>query len=289
MSQQHVCWTTDRLGPALGAKVHGLDATDLLSSDTIDALHVSLMEHQVLVLEGVDLTPTQLAALGRHLGPLAARHHSYRTHPESDDVVVLDWSGDQTPDAAEWHADMTYRENPPFASVLQAVQVPLLGGDTLWASMYSVLDSLPPGLRSELADMQAVHDMGAFRTTAFAAAGHTGLQEALATTGSAVHPIIAQHPVTERSYLNVSESFTRFVIGLSAPESARLLTMLFDAINRPQHHIRLRWRPGTIAIWDNRSTQHYALADYLPQRRVMYRVAVERDERTPEGSSSSED
>ena len=93
----------------------------------------------------------------------------------------------------------------------------------------------------------------------------------------AVHPIIARHPVTQRPYLNVSESFTRFVIGLSAPESARLLTMLFDLINRPQFQMRQQWRPGTTAIWDNRGTQHYAVNDFLPHRRVMHRVVVERD------------
>jgi len=96
-----------------------------------------------------------------------------------------------------------------------------------------------------------------------------------------VHPAIAHHPVTGRPYANVSESFTRFVIGLSAPESARLLTYLFDLINRPDFHVRIRWQPGMIVIWDNRGTQHYAVADYLPHRRVMHRVAVVTDRRTP--------
>jgi taurine dioxygenase len=97
--------------------------------------------------------------------------------------------------------------------------------------------------------------------------------------GMAVHPVIAHHPVTGRPYLNVSESFTRFVIGLSAPESGRVLTYLFDLINRPDFHVRVRWQPATIVIWDNRGTQHYAVADYLPHRRVMHRVAVMTDKR----------
>jgi taurine dioxygenase len=98
--------------------------------------------------------------------------------------------------------------------------------------------------------------------------------------------VIGHHPVTQRPYLNVSESFTRFIIGLSAPESARLLTYLFDLINRPDFHVRIRWQPGTVVIWDNRGTQHYAVADYLPHRRVMHRVAVETDMRTPERPSA---
>ena len=91
--------------------------------------------------------------------------------------------------------------------------------------------------------------------------------------------MISQHPVTGRSYLNVSESFTHFVIGLFAPESGRLLTELFNRINRPEHHVRSRWKPNTVAIWDNRGTQHYAVIDYLPNRRAMHRVAVVEDDR----------
>ncbi len=147
--------------------------------------------------------------------------------------------------------------------------------------MSAVHDALDPGLRRDLEQLQAVHDMGAFRTGAYLEGGDEGVAAALAAAGTAVHPVIAHHPVTGRPYLNVSESFTRFLIGLSAPESARLLTYLFDLINRPDFHMRVRWQPGMIVIWDNRGTQHYAVSDYLPHRRVMHRVAVVTDRRTP--------
>jgi taurine dioxygenase len=223
------------------------------------------------------------------LGTLGARHHSYTTHAEFEDVVVLTWEGDQKPDAAEWHADMTYLSRPPFASILKAVEVPPVGGDTLWASMFAVHDALDPGLRHDLEQLEAVHDMGAFRTGAYRQGGDQGISEALTRAGTAVHPVIAHHPVTGRPYVNVSESFTRFLIGLSAPESGRLLTYLFDLINRPDFHMRLKWEVGTVVIWDNRGTQHYAVADYLPHRRVMHRVAVVTDRRTPlaEGTSAA--
>lgn len=239
------------------------------------------MEHHVLVFPDGDLDPAAMVELGASLGTLGARHHSYVTHPDFADVVVLSWEGDQQPDAAEWHADMTYREVPPFASILKAVEVPPSGGDTLWASMFAVHDALSPGLRRDLEQLHAVHDMGAFRTGAYLAGGNAGISQAHAKAGSAVHPIIDHHPVTGQPYLNVSESFTRFVIGLSAPESGRLLTLLFDMVNRPDVQVRLKWQPGTVAIWDNRGTQHYAVADYLPHRRVMHRVAVVTDQRTP--------
>lgn len=270
-----------RLTVALGAELTGLRADAMADDAVLEALYKHLIEHQVVIIRNADLQPRDLERLGSSLGPLGARHHSYVTHPESADVVVLTWQGDDKPDAAEWHADMTYREDPPFASVLQAIELPPVGGDTLWASMYSVYDSLSASLQSELAQLEAVHDMGAFRTGAYRAGGNTGIIDAMAQAGMAVHPVIATHPVSGRKYLNVSESFTRWIVGFSAPESARLLTMLFDAINRPDHQVRLAWEPNTIAIWDNRGTQHYAVADYLPHRRVMHRVAVSRDKREP--------
>ena len=270
-----------RITPALGAIATLPTGIGDVSDELADMIHSALMEHAVLVFPEADLDATRMVQLGRALGTLGIRHHSYATHPDSDDVVVLTWGGDRKPDAAEWHADMTYRRQPPFASILKAVEVPPVGGDTLWASMFAVHDALDPGLRRDLARLEAVHDMGAFRSGAYLDGGEEGLSTALTAAGTAVHPVIAHPPVTGRPYVNVSESFTRFVIGLSAPESARLLTYLFDLINRPDFHMRVRWEPGMIVIWDNRGTQHYAVSDYLPHRRVMHRVAVVTDSRTP--------
>lgn len=271
----------ERLTPALGATVHGFDRATLGDPSTFDKLHAALMEHQVLFIDRLGLGADDLAALGAGLGPVANNHHSYTSHPDNDDVVVLAWGGDKKPDAAEWHADGTYMRKGIFASLLQAVELPPLGGDTLWASMYAVHDALSPGLRADLGELQAVHDMGGqFRTVAYRNGGDEEITREMVAAGSHTHPIIDHHPVTGRPFVNVSESFTRFIIGLSAAESARILTMLFDLINRPDFHVRLRWAPGTLAIWDNRGTQHYACADYLPHRRVMWRVGVIDDART---------
>jgi taurine dioxygenase len=271
---------SDRLTPALGATATVPLGLTEVPDDLADAIHSALIEHSVLVFPHADLAPTAMVRLGRALGTLGIRHHSYETHPDSEDVVVLTWEGDQKPDAAEWHSDMTYRPEPPFASILQAVEVPPVGGDTLWSSMFAVHDALTPGMRRDLEQLEAVHDMGAFRTAAYRTGGNEAISAAMTEAGTAVHPVIAHHPVTGRPYVNVSESFTRFIIGLSAPESARLLTYLFDLINRPDFHVRVKWHAGMVVIWDNRGTQHYAVADYLPHRRVMHRVAVVTDRRT---------
>ena len=273
--------TCARLTPALGATATLPPGTVDISEELADVVHAALAEHSILVFPDADLDARGMVQLGHALGTLGLRHHSYTTHPDFEDVVVLTWEGEQKPDAAEWHADMTYRPQPPFASILKAVEVPPVGGDTLWASAFAVHDALDPGMRRDLAQLEAVHDMGAFRTAAYLDGGEDGISAALTKAGTAVHPVIAHHPVTGRPYVNVSESFTRFVIGLSAPESARLLTYLFDLINRPDFHVRVRWQPGMVVIWDNRGTQHYAVADYLPHRRVMHRVAVATDRRAP--------
>ena len=270
-----------RLTPAIGAVATLPPYVSEVSEELADMIHAALVEHSVLVFPEAHLDAVRMVQLGEALGALGIRHHSYTTHPDSEDVVVLAWEGDQKPDAAEWHADMTYRRQPPFASILQAIEVPPVGGDTLWASMFAVHDALDPGLRNDLTQLEAVHDMGAFRTGAYLQGGDEGISAALTAAGTAVHPVISHHPVTGRPYVNVSESLTRFVIGLSAPESQRLLTYLFDLINRPDYHMRIRWQPGMTVLWDNRGTQHYAVGDYLPHRRVMHRVAVVTDRRSP--------
>ncbi len=268
----------ERVSPALGAEVTGLRLSDI-DDATVDTLYAALIEHQVLFLPDQHLEPRAQAAFGRRLGGLGARHHSYTTHPDSDDVVVLDWRPGQRPDASEWHSDMTFTAQPPFASILQAIVVPPVGGDTLWASMYSVHDRLDPGFRRDLESLSATHDPGAFRNGPYETDGVEGMNRMLSSVGSAVWPVISHHPVTGRPYVNVSESNTRWIIGVGAAEGARILTMLFDIVNRPDHQVRLRWKPGTVAIWDNRATQHYAVSDYPTHRRVMHRVAVARDVR----------
>ena len=265
---------------AIGATVSGVDLANI-DETMATAMHAALLEHHVLFFRDAHLRAAQMVAFAESLGTLGMRHHSYTSHPDHDDVTVLEWGGDKFPDAGEWHSDMTYRAAPPFASILQGIDVPEVGGDTLWASMFSVHDALPEGLRSDLAALEAVHDMGAFRTGAYRRGGNPGIDSAMVDAGSAVHPIIDHHPTTGRPYVNVSEAFTRFIVGMTGAESARVLDQIFDLIKSPEHQVRLRWRAGTVAIWDNYGTQHYACTDYFPNRRVMHRVVVAENARQP--------
>jgi taurine dioxygenase len=270
----------EQITPALGAEVSEIHLGSL-NEASAQSIYDALMKHYVLFFRDQHLSPLAQVELGRQLGAFGQRHHAYNTHPKTDDLVIPDWKPGDRPDADEWHSDMTFKADPPFATILQAMQIPPVGGDTLWASMYSVHDRLDPGLRADLAQLSAVHDPGAFRNGAYQKGGNAGIDEMLATVGSAVWPIISHHPVTERPYINVSESNTRWIIGVGASESARIIALLLDMINRPDHQVRLRWRPGTVAIWDNRGTQHYAVSDYPNDRRIMHRVVVQHDTRLP--------
>ena len=173
-----------------------LGGNEELAAATVESIYDALIDHQVLFFRNQPLTPEMHVRLGQLLGDLAPRHHSYNTLPEHGDVAVLDWQPGDRPDASEWHSDMTFREKPPFASILKAVIVPPVGGDTLWASMYSVYDSLDPGFRSDLEGMQICHDPGQFRNGAYESAGNQGITDMMVSAGSAVWPIVSHHPVT---------------------------------------------------------------------------------------------
>ena len=134
---------------------------------------------------------------------------------------------------------------------------------------------------SHLRDLSAVHATGSYWNQFFAQGGLERLKEGMAAMGAAVHPVVARHPVTGRPFLYVNRHFTTHVLGMSSGDSQRLLTALFDHINQPDFQVRFRWHPGTVALWDNRVTQHYAVADYLPQYRCMHRVTVVNDRRSP--------
>ena len=171
--------------------------------------------------------------------------------------------------------DIFYRKN-------NMVKCPNVGGDTLWASQVAAYDALPPDMKSQISGLSAVHDMGSFRNGFLAGDGGVeALDEAMARIGSALHPMVKHHPVTGRPYLYVNRTFTTLVAGMGKHDSDRLLHYLYDHLDRPEFQVRFRWRENSIAMWDNRVTQHYAVADYMPRHRCMHRVTLVKDRRAP--------
>ena len=265
----------------LGAFVGGVDLTGPLTDPEVDELYQGLIAHEVLFFRNQPLSPTSHLALAEALGEVDPGHPVYPHVQGFQSIVELIADADHPPDTEDWHKDLTFRAEPPFASILRAVSVPETGGDTLWASMSAVYEGLSPGWKSDLASLSAIHDMGTFRNDYYQRGGLKAVDDALAEVGSAVHPVIDAHPVSGRKYLNVNQSFTRHILHSMQGPSDELLQYLFQQVRKPEYQVRLRWEDNTVAIWDNRVTQHYAVCDYLPNRRHMQRVTVNRDKRAP--------
>ena len=266
---------------ALGAEVSGADLTRPLNEEAAQQLYNGLIAHQVLVFRGQALSPEAHLDLAETLGEVDDGHPVYPHVAGFPSIVELIADGDHPPDTEDWHKDLTFKATPPFASILRAVSVPATGGDTLWASMSRVYEGLSAGWKADLEDLYAVHDMGTFRNDYFRQGGVAAINTALAEVGSAVHKVIETHPVTGLRYLNVNQSFTRHVLHMNQGPSDELLQFLFQRVRKPEYQVRVRWADDTVVIWDNRVTQHYAVCDYLPNRRHMQRVTVNRDKRAP--------
>ena len=173
-----------------------------------------------------------------------------------------------------WHSDVTWRVNPSLGSILRAVEIPPVGGDTLFADMCAAYEMLNDEMKDHLDGMQAVHDW----IPAFGRNMEPSVLDALRADFPAVqHPVVRTHPETGRKMLYVNRAFTQHIVGLDAEESRLLLDFLYRQASYPEYQCRFRWAPGSIAFWDNRSTQHYASSDYFPQRRVMERMTIVGD------------
>lgn len=264
------------LGPAIGALVSGINLSQPLSDDARDAVLAALLHHHVLFFENQPVTPLQQRALAARFGDL----HIHPIYPHVEDVpeiIVLDTSSDNLPDNDNWHTDVTFIETPPMGALLSAKVLPSSGGDTLWSSCIAAYEALSERFRTLLDGMTAEHDMlKSFPAHRFARTPEERVRWEAARQKNVplTHPVIRTHPVTGRRGLFVNDGFTTRIHELSAKESDAVLRMLAEHVAKPEFTVRWRWKVGDFAFWDNRLTQHYATADYLPQRRVMHRATV---------------
>lgn len=275
-----------KLTPVIGAELTGISLAESRDQSVLDAIYEALIEHHVIFLPDQPVSPTDHLALAQSFGEPQPPHPVYPHHPDCEHVMVLHHGPHNPPDTDGWHTDVTYQRTPPFASILWARKVPEVGGDTLWASLVSAYESLPEGIKSEIDEMHAVHDLGDFRNNY--SVGETNgdkLAEAHQKFGSSIHKVVQVHPVSKRKYIYINESFTQHIVGLRATDSNKLLEFLYHHINQPEHQVRFHWSDNTIAMWDNRCTWHYATSDYLPQERIMHRITVVNDRRVAKQSS----
>jgi len=264
------------LTPTIGAVIEGVDLAQGVSADLAAALRQELLKHQVLFFEGQDLTPVQHRDFAARFGALHT-HPLYPGVPEAPELFTLDNHAGNPTDNDAWHTDVTFIETPPVGSILHARLLPPNGGDTIWASMKAAYEALSPTLRSFLETLDAVHDFARGfpqRGIVANAAGADKHAQALAEHPPVLHPVVRTHPETGEDALFVNFGFTERIKGLRRKESDAILHMLFEHVTRPEFQVRWRWTPNAIAFWDNRITQHYAVNDYLPARRVMIRATI---------------
>lgn len=268
-----------RIAGALGAEITGVDlARDVEDDAVIAEIRRALVEHQVVFFRDQRMTPAEQVRFGAHFGPLNI--HPYvggmAEHPEVMEIIKepeerLNFGGG-------WHSDMSFLPVPAIGSILYAVEVPEIGGDTLFASQAAAYDALSAGLRETLERLNAVHSA----SREYSAQGHSAQQrrsmsvvEAEGEVGEYIHPVVQTHPETGRKALYVNPAFTMRIDGWSARESKALLDFLFEHSRYEAFTCRFSWRAGSVAFWDNRSVWHFALNDYAGQRRHMRRVTVD--------------
>lgn len=264
------------LSPALGAQISGVDLTRDISDAQRDAIEQALLQYSVLFFRDQPIEPRQQANFAARFGDLHI-HPIYPNVPETPQVLVLDTAVTDVRDNAIWHTDVTFLPTPALGAVLAAKQLPAYGGDTLWASGIAAFDALSEPLKQLLDGLTATHDFT--KSFPLARFGNTpeDLERWEATRRAnppISHPVIRTHPMSGRKALFVSDGFTTRINELSEAESEALLKFLFAHATRPEFTIRWRWQENDVAFWDNRVTQHYAVDDYRPARRVMHRATI---------------
>jgi taurine dioxygenase len=261
------------LTACIGAEVHGVDLRGELSPGQIEALEGALLEHLVLFFRDQSITPEQQIAFSARFGELLV-HPFGPIHPDYPEIIVLDQVRPVGEGTDIWHADTTYLEEPPLGSVLRAVELPPVGGDTYFGNMFAAYEALSPEIREMIGGLRAVHDIAVplVRAEAYGDS-KLSLAEARAQWPPTTHPVVRTHPVSGRKALYVTRNATTHIEGLSERENEWLLPLLCDQVRSPAFQCRFHWEQDSIAFWDNRGSQHYAVPDY-DVRRVMHRTTL---------------
>ena len=272
----------NKLTPNIGAEIICKNVFENLSSNICNEIYKCLIENKVIFFRDQKISPTQHINFAKSFGDIEPPHPVYPHVDDFPEIVLLENDEKNPPDTDEWHTDLTFRPNPPFASILYSRIIPQYGGDTLWTCLSSIYEALPFELKKYLKTLKAVHDMGAFRNNFTEnqpiGAAHK-LNEGHQKFGSSIHPLIKTHPITKKNFIYINPSFTHHIIGMNATDSSNLLNYLFSFMNKPEFQIRFKWSKDTIAMWDNRCTMHYAIGDYMPNKRKMHRITILNDKR----------
>ncbi|WP_223454608.1 MULTISPECIES: TauD/TfdA dioxygenase family protein [unclassified Pseudomonas] len=273
----------EQLTCSIGAELTGVNLADAVHDDGLFAeIRVQLLKHRVLFLRDQDIGRAEHVAFAQRFGELED-HPVIGSHPDYPGLVQVYKSPDSPIDRYEnsWHTDATWREAPPMGSVLRCLECPPVGGDTMWANMVEAYKHLPDEIKAKIEGLRARHSIEATFGAAMPIERRLALK---AQYPDAEHPVVRTHPETGEKVLFVNSFTTHFTnfhtaervrVGQDFTQgSSELLRHLTSQAHIPEYQVRWRWKPNSIAIWDNRSTQHYAVMDYPPCHRKMERAGI---------------
>ena len=261
----------------VGATISGVDLREPLCEEAKEEIERALLEHGVVFFRRQDITPDQQVAFAEQFGRISIPPMAPEGSPRPE-IMVLDQISPRGEGADNWHSDNTFMGEPPMGSILKAVRLPDLGGDTCFANAVAAYEALSDAMRALVDGLRAVHDITKPMTRAIAAGIFDAKKlAALQQQWPPVeHPVVRTHPVTGRKALYVNGNSTTRIVGLTERENDLLLPFLNDHVRSPEFQCRFRWDTHSIAFWDNRTVQHYAVPDYT-ERRVMHRVTLAGD------------
>lgn len=270
-----------KLHPGAGVEISDVDLRDL-DDETFAAIHALFVQHGLLFFRGQELSEEEHIALAQRFGDINVNRF-FPAHGGFPEIALVQKEPDHRINVGGgWHTDHSYDVEPALGSMLVARELPTVGGDTWFVSMYSAYDRLPERLKRKLRSMRAVHSSkhvfgskAAFVRRLLKADGQAYNAELADALDKVVHPAVIRHPLSGRAALYVNPAFTIGFEGWGLLRSLPLLAYLYIHATRPKHVAKFRWEPGSVALWDNRATWHYARNDYPGERRLMHRITLE--------------
>lgn len=266
----------DHLTPRIGSVVSGIDCAAELDAETVKQLRELWLERQVLFFRDQRLGVHEQLRFAAYFGEVQQVGAFFPKHPDSSMMEVLETKGKGT-GTDVWHADLTWQEVPPRGTCLYAVDVPPVGGDTMWASMTAAFESLSSDLKEYLGKLTAIHNWETTSVTDYIRGLENGAERYNQTRRDHTPievPVVRPHPETGKPVLFVNSLYTTRILGIPKAESDHLLGYLTSLATVAEWNVRFRWAVGSMAIWDNHAVQHYAVNDYYPAPRLMHRVTI---------------
>ncbi len=277
LKAQALPFRMEPLTPGIGAEIHGIDLREPLSDETLAGLRAALLDRKVIFFRDQRITTDQHLDFARRFGELEV--HPFAPHKPGYPEVLAITHDEKNPGRENtWHSDVTWRLEPSLGSILHALEVPPVGGDTLFADMVAAYEGLDDETKNKIETRTAIHDFAHFRQQLKKKGkSEAEIEEYNRAYPPAEHPIVRTHPETGRKGLYVNRAFTQYIVDMDRGESDALLKHLYAQAAIPEYQCRFRWRAHSIAFWDNRASQHYAVSDYWPALRRMERVTIVGD------------